>query len=229
MKLALLGFPIAHSLSPMLYRELLGVELESYELLEINSPSKIPSLEDLSARLQGMNITSPYKTHFLGEVTLDNEVVRKIGAINTISFTPEGAIATNTDVLAVETLLVKYRPRTILLLGDGTMAKMTKIVAENLSIPLTQLSRRTHPDFASFDLGGAQAGRLVINACSRDFVFKGRLTPSDEFWDFNYSFSPHERTIPSQVKKYYDGQEMLRLQAEAAVAFWKRTNPKLNR
>ena len=79
----------------------------------------------------------------------------------------------------------------------------------------------------NLDLSGqAKAQTVIINACSRDFVFKGKLNASHVFWDYNYQLIPHQNTLPSQVHSYIDGLEMLRRQALAAVKFWAETNSK---
>jgi shikimate dehydrogenase len=234
MKLALLGYPIDHSLSPALYKEFLQDKLTCYELLSCSSPAAIPSLKDLASRLDGLNITTPYKKHFLNEVVIPRSAVKELGAINTLSFTPQGVLATNTDMLAVEEILKNYQKEfpqlSLLLLGSGVMAKMTELISKELGIKLQQFSRSTHPDLSAIDLTGYRvndAQNIIINACSRSFVFTGRISPHDIFWDYNYSFSPHASTLPGQVKSYQDGQAMLRLQALAAIKFWQETNPKL--
>jgi shikimate dehydrogenase len=110
------------------------------------------------------------------------------------------------------------------------MAKMTMLVASQLGMSLVQLSRRSNPDLASLDLipfRKISHQNIVINACSRDFVFAGNLGSDDIFWDYNYSFLPHQNTLPSRVKLYQDGQEMLELQAKAAIQFWNQTTSKL--
>jgi shikimate dehydrogenase len=227
MRLALLGYPIQHSLSPRIYRELLGKELESYELLEIQQASSIPSLNELATKLEGLSITSPYKRHFFGQVTVTNPLVNKLGALNTLSFSRTGIYGTNTDMVAVESLLKKYRSEIkdlqLVILGSGSMAKLTILVADALGINYQQFARSQGDDVTKLDLSRQQMPLLVINACSRDFIFNGKLPASALFWDYNYSFLPHQTTLPSLVKSYIDGEEMLRLQAIEAVNFWRET------
>jgi shikimate dehydrogenase len=234
MRLGLLGFPITHSLSPALYKKFLGDELNSYEMLNIQNIQDIPTLKELSNHLDGLNITSPYKTHFMKEVIIDSSLVKQIGAINTIAFTSSGPVATNTDVLAVSEILSNYQKRYgklhLLLLGNGVMARVTKLVADELNIPLRQFSRKLNPDLVNLDLRPFKidsAQTIIINACSRDFIFKGKTLGSEIFWDYNYAFLPHQNSLPSLVKSYEDGQELLELQAKAAISFWKALNPKL--
>jgi shikimate dehydrogenase len=231
MKLGLLGYPIEHSLSPKLYRDFLGSDLESYKLYSFESPEEIPSLEVLSEELDGLNITSPYKTHFLDQIIIESSLVKKIGAVNTLVFRPDRVVGTNTDVVAVQEILQRFKSQflslRILLLGSGAMGKLTELVAKDLDIPLIGFSRKlnsdiSHLDLSQYDKEGVQI--VIINACSRDFVFKGKFSGKEIFWDYNYSFLPHQNTLPSLVMSYQDGQEMLELQAKAAIDFWKLHN-----
>lgn len=230
MKLALIGWPIKHSLSPKLYGEILGSELESYDLLPFETPTDIPSLADFSDRFDGINITSPYKRHFIGKVKIESPIVSAIKAVNTLAFTADGVIATNTDVLAVEEILKNYQKRFprlhLIVLGSGVMAMVTKLVAEKLNVSISNFSRKEHGDISKLDLRPMRLPGLqniIVNTCSRDFIFEGELSREYIFWDYNYSFSPHSSRIPSLVKSYDDGQEMLKIQAIAAVRFWKKT------
>lgn len=228
MKLALLGYPIAHSLSPEIYRKLLGDQLESYQLLEIKDSSDVPKLTELRKNFSGLNITAPYKKHFMDMVEIKSESVKELGAINTISFSGNIAQATNTDLIATETILLRFQRQyphlQVILLGNGSMASLTTLLATKHRIPLVQKSRSSGVDLSTLDLSsfhrdGIQT--IVINSCSRSFVFKGLLHSQFIFWDFNYRFDPHKTTLPGKVLTYYDGQEMLELQALAAVEFWK--------
>lgn len=234
MKLGLLGYPISHSLSPKLYEELLGEKLESYELFSFPTISQVPSLEFFSLRLDGLNITSPYKSVFMNQVVISSELVQTIGAINTLAFTQNGIHGTNTDVLAVNQILkrmkVDYPGLEIFLIGDGVMGHLTKMVAMELHIPLQQFSRKLNRDFHNIDFSkyvSNDAQKLIINSCSREYVFNGKLTGNEIFWDYNYSFLPHLNSLPSKVQLYLDGQEMLELQAKEAIKFWSEVATKL--
>jgi shikimate dehydrogenase len=234
MKLALLGHPVSHSLSPKLYKEMLGPALETYELIDAPSSIDVPSLESLATRFHGLNITSPYKKHFLEQITVIPEMVKALKSVNTLSFTSDGVLGTNTDSLAVRRILTEYKEQygdiDLVILGSGSMAHMTELIAQELKVPYQSYARRSHGDISKLDLSSLkeESQTIVINSCSRDFVFEGILHRNHIFWDYNYSFAPHEDRIPALVKTYQDGQRMLRLQAEEAIRFWKETNPKLN-
>ncbi|HXH31691.1 MAG TPA: hypothetical protein VNJ01_12830 [Bacteriovoracaceae bacterium] len=227
MKLALIGYPVEHSLSPALYRSLLGAELETYDLLPFKDSAAIPELAEFGRRYDGINITAPYKTHFFRQVEVESALVRKIGAINTISFQGPVVQGTNTDLLAVNEILLRQRRQfkklNLIVLGGGVMSSVTTLIAEQLALPVKVLSRNAVDDLSTIDLRlHRRAGHqnLIINACSRDYVFRGELDSDDIFWDYNYSISAHEASLPKLVKSYQDGRELLELQAFHAVQFW---------
>lgn len=234
MRLGLLGYPIEHSKSPDLYRRFLGSSLSSYDMFSFEKEDMIPSLNFFSERLDGLNITSPYKRHFVPNVLIPSEMVASLGVINTLAFVENKTIATNTDLEAVVEILKNYQKKfgqiKILLLGDGAMAEVTKIVAENLNIPLVQFSRKLHPKFDKIDLTIFEESKvqsIIINSCSRSYTFNGKTSGSEIFWDYNYSFKPHQELLPSRVKLYHDGQSLLELQAKAAIKFWAQHTSKL--
>lgn len=233
MRLGLLGYPIQHSKSPELYQRFLGKRLESYDLFSYRRRDDIPELNFFQLKLDGLNITSPYKDHFFGKVEVTSELVKKLGLINTIAFAGDRAFATNTDLLAVEEILQNYMRNNpdlhIQLLGDGAMAKVTLLVAAKFNIPVYQYSRRLDPGLSKRRLPRPQSGQpLIINACSRAFIYEGDLHGDEIFWDYNYSFQPHAERLPSKVKTYQDGLELLEKQALHALHFWSQYNSKLS-
>lgn len=233
MKLGLLGYPVTHSKSPELYRKFLGGKLSSYELFSYPSAVDVPSLNWFQERLDGLNITSPYKELFFSQVKIVSPLVKQIGAINTIAFGKE-TVGTNTDLLAVVEILKNYQKNfgnlKLLILGDGVMARLTILVADDLKIPYLQFSRKRTPAFQQLSLCQFQSKEvqnIVINTCSREYICEAGFSGEEIFWDYNYSFEPHLKTLPSKVKLYQDGQEMLELQARAAIKFWNEVGPKL--
>lgn len=231
MKLGLIGKSISHSLSPSIYKKILGPNI-SYDLLDFNSVNDLPSLNDLGKKYQGLNITSPFKRHYFKDVIVTDEAVAKLGAINALSFHHHGVFATNTDYIAVTILMKNYLQRfpnlSVILLGDGVMSQMTQLICQKLEIEFSVRTRKNAPDLESLDLttfAKLNTQLLVINACSREFILKGKFSGKELFWDYNYNLIPHQNTLPYLVKEYQDGREMLLLQAQAAVDFWKNKRP----
>src|SRR3989344_6105777 len=127
MKLALIGRDISHSLSPQLYKKIIDPNL-IYDLLDYDNESKLPSLESLAQDYQGINITAPFKSYYSHQVTIPDDSIKKMGAINTIALSKDGYFGTNTDVIAIRSILnvlqSKYSKIQLILLGSGVMAKL---------------------------------------------------------------------------------------------------------
>lgn len=227
-KLALIGKNISHSLSPQLQQEIWREELLSYDLIDVEDESSLPSLTSLADKYLGVNITTPYKEAYVGAVKVESSIAQKLGAINTIALTDMSA--TNTDAVAVEKGLRKYMeilPRLkVHLLGGGVMARMTELICDELQINLECYTRHSHGDLTSLELSKLDNNDLVINSCSRSFVYQGSISSDCHFWDYNYSFPQHQ-SLSMRVKSYQDGQQLLLDQAISAAHFW-RQKSKIN-
>jgi shikimate dehydrogenase len=225
MRYALIGKDISHSRSPELYKKLISPNIQ-YDLIDIPNAHDLPQLDDLSKIYTGINITSPYKRSYFSSVVIQGEGVKELGAINTLCFSNQRWMGTNTDLLAVQEILqnlsLAHDRLNILVLGSGVMAQVTLLAAKNLNLNCQVIDRQagltSESDLRPFYSQGKF--NIIINACSRAFVFNGAINSDTLFWDFNYNFIPHQSTLPLKVSSYLDGQELLELQAQKAAAFW---------
>ena len=225
-KFALVGRNISHSRSPEIYRKIISTKID-YDLLDYQTVLEIPTARDLLNIYDGINITSPYKKHFLNQVEL-TPVAKESGAINCLKKYEGNILGENTDYLAISEIFKKmledYKDLDVVILGDGVMANVTKSVLTNLKIRFRLFSRKLTPSFYQLDLveyfKKTSALPVVINTCSRDFIFNGKIPKTAFFWDYNYNFNEHSATLPNKVYKYVDGLELLERQAFYAVAFW---------
>lgn len=233
-RLGLIGKNIQHSLSPSIYQKIYGGKVV-YDLLDYQAESDIPNVRDLFNTFNGINITSPYKKHFLNTIELTPNAAA-LGAVNVLKKSGEKIIGDNTDFLAILDILTKWKNQygnlSVALLGDGVMAGVTKVALKRLQIKYANFSRRITSDFNQLNLEAAVAlskheTLLVINTCSREYVFNGILPQKTLFWDYNYNFLPHQ-PLSDTILLYSDGREMLELQAQYAVAFWSFTPDLLN-
>lgn len=228
-KFALIGKDISHSRSPEMYRKLISNSI-SYDLLDYENEQDIPSAETLLNFYDGINITSPYKKHFIGQVEL-TAAAREIGAINCLKKENGKIIGENTDYLAVIEILQHvqrdYGEIEIIILGDGVMASVSKLALKKLGLGHKVLSRKQTENFNQLNLvkhfQRPAALPFVINTCAREFIFNGIIPSRALFWDFNYNFGPHLTFLSGKVHKYVDGLEMLERQAFYAVAFWSKS------
>jgi shikimate dehydrogenase len=219
MKLALIGKNIAHSRSPEVYKKILGEKFVSCELLDYQDEKNIPKLTELFKYIDGVSVTSPYKKHFLSQVELVS-CPPIISGINCIRFFKNKAEGTNTDFLAIKEIITSLKwqlaDKEIVILGDGVMSKITELALFELNFPYKIYARKITKDFNQLIFKNA----LVINTCSRDYVFNGKIENKVIFWDYNYNFLPHQNTLPRICEQYIDGFSLLELQAMYAVKFF---------
>ncbi|MDG9704895.1 shikimate dehydrogenase [Streptomyces sp. DH37] len=102
---AVLGSPIAHSLSPVLhraaYREL-GLADWSYDRFEVDEDGIAPFLEKLAASggdWAGLSLTMPLKRAVIPLLDEIGDTAASVGAVNTVVFTGDGRrLGDNTDI-----------------------------------------------------------------------------------------------------------------------------------
>lgn len=222
-KLALIGKNISHSKSHEIYEKLLGTPI-NYTLLDFNDSSEICSLENLQAQFMGVSITSPYKKHFISKVELANS---KLNAINCLSFNMNKStkvIGYNTDYLAVQDILQDYIAKGInefIVLGDGVMGKLTCMILDKLNKDFEVLSRKNGSlKEANTILSRKSKNCLVVNTCSREYLFKPEVSDQYNFWDMNYNLDYHTQVFENSSVSYDDGIFLLELQAKYALSFW---------
>lgn len=224
-KLALIGKNISHSQSPKIYKQLLG-DAVNYDLLDYSSSSLIPSAKELLKTYVGVSITAPYKEHFLKEAVLTVDA-RDLNAINCLYLDKKGTVnGDNTDYLAmleiVKRDLVDKGLQSIVILGDGAMARVTAKVLDSYNWPYEQLSRKKNGPLENLDLikSSLDSQLVIINCCSRNFSFRGRVAKGSLYWNLNYAQKEEENALENMGLVYQDGQELLYLQAKYALAKW---------
>lgn len=98
---AVLGSPIAHSLSPALHRaayNALGLTGWSYAAVECDEPALPGFLAGLDTEWVGLSLTMPLKRAVLSHVDTASELAVAVGAANTVLISSAGRHADNTDV-----------------------------------------------------------------------------------------------------------------------------------
>ena len=222
-KLSLLGKNISHSKSKEVYESLLSQKID-YTYLDFDQAKFVPKLEKIFGSIQGLSITAPYKKLFLAKVQLD-EKIRHLSSINCIRNIDRIFEGTNTDYLAlcelIPELILKFKPKKIVLLGNGAMADITSLILNNSKISFVQFFRKKDGSILNLPLiDFASDKTLVINSCSRDFVYSDFSNKNIIWWDYNYSFEAHENFFKDKVLSYVDGMNLLERQALFAIKFW---------
>lgn len=228
-KLGLLGRNISHSRSKEIYENILRTEVDYY-LFDFQVESEIPDLASLFKGLDGLSITTPYKKTFIGQKSTELKF-KSYPAVNCVhqNQVTRGFELYNTDYLAVIKILKKFESEfgkrlQFVILGDGNMAHITSIALKDLGHDFQMISRsKLKADLNSLDYFSLFSRdpdqKVLINCCSREFIFKAAIPNDLVFWDHNYSLQPHEQEL-AKTCDYRDGLELLKLQAYEALKLW---------
>ncbi len=129
MRAAVLGSPIAHSLSPVLHRaayRALGLADWSYEAMDCDEARLPALLAGCGPGWAGLSLTMPLKRAVLPLLDLTDPLAREVGAANTVVFAAGERHGHNTDVPGMITALTEAgitgAPATVLILGGGATA-----------------------------------------------------------------------------------------------------------
>ncbi|RZU28776.1 shikimate dehydrogenase [Streptomyces sp. BK022] len=99
---AVLGKPIAHSLSPVLHRAAyaeLGLDNWSYDRFEVDEAGLAGFFEGLGPEWAGLSLTMPLKRAVMPLLDEVGETAASVDAVNTVVFTEDGRkIGDNTDI-----------------------------------------------------------------------------------------------------------------------------------
>lgn len=124
---ALIGYPLGHSMSPVIHKELMKTaEIEgSYELIEIAPENLADKFEELK-KFDGFNVTIPHKINIIPFLDRLNERAELFGAVNTVKVGEE-TTGYNTDCFgflrALEMADIRLEGST-LVCGAGGVARM---------------------------------------------------------------------------------------------------------
>jgi shikimate dehydrogenase len=125
--LGVIGYPIEHSMSPVMHNAALRQLGADYIYVPLAVPPAdlagvLASLRAINCR--GLNVTIPHKQTVMAHLSEISEVARSIGAVNTVWPTEQGWAGTNTDILGwLSPLQSLPRPETVVILGGGGAAR----------------------------------------------------------------------------------------------------------
>jgi len=189
MKAAVLGSPIAHSLSPSLHRaaySALGLDDWSYSLIECSSEGLAAFIDGLGPDWAGLSLTMPLKRTVLPLLKHVDPVAAATGGANTVVFRDDGRHGYNTDVRGIVNALAEAGvagpgstgpgstgpgstgPDSVTILGGGAtacsaLAAVRELGAGQATVVVRDPSRTD-------DLRDA-AARLGLRAQLRDFGY----------------------------------------------------------
>jgi shikimate dehydrogenase len=127
MRCAVVGTPVAHSLSPAMHRAAyaeLGVDW-TYDAVELTAADLPAHLEALGPQWRGLSLTMPLKRTVVPLVDSLDDWAQLSGAVNTLLLTDRRRLGFNTDVPGAMGALVErvHDPvREVVVLGGGATA-----------------------------------------------------------------------------------------------------------
>ena len=125
---ALIGYPLGHSLSPVIHSELFKISglTASYKLLEIE-PGKLENSVNELKKLDGFNVTIPHKTSIIPYLDNLSKKAKLFGAVNTVELKDSYAIGHNTDCIGFQRSLKGAKialEGDVLICGCGGVSRM---------------------------------------------------------------------------------------------------------
>lgn len=137
---AVLGSPIAHSLSPALHRAAyrsLGLDWE-YEAIEVDEHGIGAFLEQLDGTWAGLSLTMPLKELVIRHLDVVDVIAQDVRSVNTVLPDPSGWRGANTDIAgmvrALREIGVSGSPEEGTILGAGATARSAVAAMAELGV-----------------------------------------------------------------------------------------------
>jgi shikimate dehydrogenase len=146
--LAVLGSPIAHSLSPLLHRtayELLGLDW-NYEAVEIAGDGLADFVQSRDASWRGLSLTMPLKWDVMPLLDSVSALAQQTGSANTVLFAHGKRSGFNTDVYGITEAFRRHGRGSldaVVILGGGATAASALVAAASLSASRVFVGVRT--------------------------------------------------------------------------------------
>jgi shikimate dehydrogenase len=170
-KAAVLGSPIAHSLSPVLHRAAyakLGLDDWSYQAIECDEAGLPGRLAGCGPQWAGLSLTMPLKRAVLPLLDRADPVAAATGGANTVVFSGAARLGYNTDVTGLVTALAEAgldrAPAGALVLGGGATACSALAALAELGLRQATVAVRD-PARAAGLLAAASRLRMSVELC----------------------------------------------------------------
>lgn len=240
-----LGDPIAHSKSPALHNaamQQIGFD-GVYLPIRVAPDQLVQTLDDFQwLGLEGYSVTIPHKEAVLARYPQCEEIVREIGAANTLHKTPEGWRTDNTDyTAAMESLRLALAPgetlegKRVLMLGAGGVARAiglgvmrqggVLVIASRTAARAKALAESLGCRHVTWENRGVEYADILINCTPVGMYPQLDETPFQENWlrdgmiVFDTIYNPETTLLLKQAREHQcrtvSGIEMFVRQAAA--------------
>lgn len=244
---AVVGDPVAHSLSPLIHNAwLIEAGLDAhYERVHLKSANAAADIRAMAHTYAGLNVTLPHKISALSAATNSSPEAQIVGAANTLVREGDAWTAHNTDVAGFEMAMhavagEELRNLRVLLIGAGGAARAAVVALNRTGAQLTILNRspvnaaalanELAPHAVTADLPELEArsasADIIVNSASLGHAGASLppLAPGNDrpFLDLSYgkAAEPALRAAANAGWTPHDGLTMLVGQAAAAFHLW---------
>lgn len=186
-RIALLGHPVAHSISPQFQQaalDALGVEA-TYEAWDVEPADLRSAVERLrSGDLMGANVTVPHKVAVMALVDRPDALAERVGAVNTVVNRGGLLEATNTDVAGIQRTFagaeVPLAGKRVTLIGAGGAARAVVVAMREAGAARVTVVNRTVARAAELGpLAGDELDLRFAPLDPEDPTFRSALQTAD--------------------------------------------------
>ncbi len=209
MKRGLIGYPLGHSYSVEIHKEL---DVAQYTLIPLEEQEFHKWMKE--AKFDGINVTYPYKEKVIPYLDELSEETQQIGSVNTIVQRDGKLKGYNTDAYGFEWLLdsldISLEGKKICVLGSGGTSKSISYVLQKRGLDFIIVSRNGGQDKVSYEefYQCHQDCAVLINAtpvgmfprCEETVVDLTKLTNLEGVIDVIYN--------PQRTKLLLEAQEL---------------------
>ena len=252
-KYLVIGNPIEHSLSPELHNYWIKAKKINaiYKKMKITSDQiKDIILQIKSGKIDGLNITVPFKQEVIPHLDRLSEEANKTQSVNTIIFEDDKVIGHNTDIEGFEYSLkfnnISLKNKNIFIIGAGGVVPsiiyaLNKMQVSNITISnrtknKTEKLKKNFENLKIIDWGEIPEFDMIINATSVGLKNQEKINlnlpklKNKLFYDVIYN--PKETQFLEFGKKYgnkvLNGKMMFIYQAFFAFKLWHNLEPEIN-
>lgn len=208
--LAVLGWPVAHSLSPAMHNAALaaqGLDLV-YLALPVPPDQLLGAVHALGqVGFVGANVTVPHKQAVVAACDELTEEAHLVGAVNTLTWSDGSLVGHNTDAVGLQWALVEagvHDGGAAVILGTGGAARAASVTCVRLGMDVTVVGRR--PDAAG-DVAavGLAAGGTTRSLAVADPAVVDAIADASIVLNATPLGMQHE-DLPAPFMRLYPGQ-----------------------
>ena len=164
--LGIMGFPVSHSLSPVMHNAAIAAIGLDYVYVPfpipvVDLPAAIAGLKSIQS-IQGFNLTIPHKVEVMPLLDEVLPIAKSVGAVNTVKRIGDRWVGTNTDVAGFLAPLKEierdWKQSPAVILGSGGAAKAVVAACLELGCPVIHVVGRDAKKMKQFH--GAMTSQL---------------------------------------------------------------------